>query len=162
MPDRPSARRRDLQRRMKEAEARICRNGKEFERAIAEWRRAATEDGLLAFIGQIIECYSRLVQNTPEDTGRARAGWHIEARMNEWKPAPGVYRDRIARLVAEQTAKLPALSASDVIYIMNNVEYILPLEAGYSRRGAGFFALFIAELKAQLEAAAARSRRGNA
>ncbi len=147
---------------MKEAEARICRKGKEFERAIAEWRRAATEDGLLAFIGQIIECYSRLVQNTPEDTGRARAGWHIEARMNEWKPAPGVYRDRIARLVAEQTAKLPALSASDVIYIMNNVEYILPLEAGYSRRGAGFFALFIAELKAQLEAAAARSRRGNA
>ena len=45
---------------------------------------------------------------------------------------------------------------------MNNVEYILPLEAGYSRQGAGFFALFIAELKAQLEAAAARSRRGNA
>lgn len=54
MPDRPSARRRDLQRRMKEAETRVCRNGKELEQAIADWSRAAAEDGLLAFIGQIM------------------------------------------------------------------------------------------------------------
>lgn len=63
--------------------------------------------------------------------------------------------------ISREVLKLEALSKADVIYIMNNVEYILPLEAGWSRQSSGFWALFLSELSSQLEKAAERSRRGN-
>lgn len=158
-----SSRRRELQRKMKEADKRIVRNGKDFEKSVNDWITAAHEDGLLAFIGAIGECYNRLVLNTPEDTGRARMGWHIEPSPDEWSPPPGEYKDKIKQTIEKQTSKLQSdLTKADIIYIMNNVEYIKPLEAGHSVQGAGFFALFIAELTAQLNQAAERSRRGNA
>lgn len=162
--DRLTARRRELQRQMEEANDRICANGRDLKKAFQQWVNAAHEDGLLAFLAQLADCYGRLVQRTPVDTGRARAGWHIEGESSEWKPAPGEYEKAKAEAVAvipQEVLKLEALSKADVIYIMNNVEYILPLEAGWSRQSSGFWALFLAELSSQLEKAAERSRRGN-
>ncbi len=172
-----SSRRQDLQRRMKKASNRIVRNGKELERALKEWTEAAHEDCLLAFLERLADCYSRLVERTPVDTGRARAGWHIEGGLNEWAPAkqnyPRTKREKpLSKLppltskereaVSSEIAKLQDLSKADVIYIMNNVEYMLPLEAGYSRQSSGFWALFMKELSSQLAEAAQRSRKGSA
>lgn len=162
--DRLTARRHELQRKMKEANDRICANGRDLKKAFQQWVDAAHEDGLLAFLAQLADCYGRLVQRTPVDTGRARAGWHIEGEENEWRPDPGEYEKAKAEAVAiisQEVLKLEDLSKADVIYIMNNVEYILPLEAGWSRQSSGFWALFLSELSSQLEKAAERSRRGN-
>lgn len=162
--DRLTARRRELQRQMEEANDRICANGRDLKKAFQQWVNAAHEDGLLAFLAQLADCYGRLVQRTPVDTGRARAGWHIEGEPSEWKPAPGEYekaKAEAAAVISQEVIKLEALSKADVIYIMNNVEYILPLEAGWSRQSSGFWALFLSELSSQLEKAAERSRRGN-
>lgn len=162
--DRLTARRRELQRQMEEANDRICANGRDLKKAFQQWVKAAHEDGLLAFLAQLADCYGRLVQRTPVDTGRARAGWHIEGEPSEWKPAPGEYekaKAEAAAVISQEVLKLEALSKADVIYIMNNVEYILPLEAGWSRQSSGFWALFLSELSSQLEKAAERSRRGN-
>lgn len=162
--DRLTARRHELQRQMEEANDRICANGRDLKKAFQQWVNAAHEDGLLAFLAQLADCYGRLVQRTPVDTGRARAGWHIEGEENEWKSAPGEYekaKGEAAAIISQEVAKLEDLSKADVIYIMNNVEYILPLEAGWSRQSSGFWALFLSELSSQLEKAAERSRRGN-
>lgn len=162
--DRLTARRHELQRKMKEANDRICANGRDLKKAFQQWVDAAHEDGLLAFLAQLADCYGRLVQRTPVDTGRARAGWHIEGEPSEWKPAPGEYekaKAEAAAVISQEVLKLEDLSKADVIYIMNNVEYILPLEAGWSRQSSGFWALFLSELSSQLEKAAERSRRGN-
>ena len=162
--DRLTARRRELQRQMEEANDRICANGRDLKKAFQQWVNAAHEDGLLAFLAQLADCYGRLVQRTPVDTGRARAGWHIEGESSEWKPAPGEYekaKAEAAAVISQEVLKLEDLSKADVIYIMNNVEYILPLEAGWSRQSSGFWALFLSELSSQLEKAAERSRMGN-
>jgi len=162
--DRLTARRHELQRKMKEANDRICANGRDLKKAFQQWVDAAHEDGLLAFLAQLADCYGRLVQRTPVDTGRARAGWHIEGEPSEWKPAPGEYekaKAEAAAVISQEVLKLEDLSKADVIYIMNNVEYILPLEAGWSRQSSGFWALFLSELSSQLEKAAERSRMGN-
>ena len=162
--DRLTARRQKLQRQMEEANDRICANGGDLKKAFQQWVNAAHEDGLLAFLAQLADCYGRLVQRTPVDTGRARAGWHIEGEPSEWKPAPGEYekaKTEAAAIISQEVIKLEDLSKADVIYIMNNVEYILPLEAGWSRQSSGFWALFLSELSSQLEKAAERSRRGN-
>lgn len=162
--DRLTARRRELQWQMEEANDRICANGRDLKKAFQQWVNAAHEDGLLAFLAQLADCYGRLVQRTPVDTGRARAGWHIEGESSEWKPASGEYekaKAEAAAIISQEVLKLEDLSKADVIYIMNNVEYILPLEAGWSRQSSGFWALFLSELSSQLEKAAERSRRGN-
>lgn len=162
--DRLTARRQQLQRQMEEANDRICASGRDLKKAFQQWVNAAHEDGLLAFLAQLADCYARLVQRTPVDTGRARAGWHIEGEPSEWKPAPGEYekaKAEAAAVISQEVLKLEDLSKADVIYIMNNVEYILPLEAGWSRQSSGFWALFLFELSSQLEKAAERSRRGN-
>nr|DAR14111.1 MAG TPA: putative tail component [Caudoviricetes sp.] len=162
--DRLTARRHEFQRKMKEVNDRICANGRDLQQAFQQWVDAAHEDGLLAFLAQLADCYGRLVQRTPVDTGRARAGWHIEGEPSEWKPAPGEYekaKAEAAAVISQEVLKLEDLSKADVIYIMNNVEYILPLEAGWSRQSSGFWALFLSELSSQLEKAAERSRMGN-
>ena len=155
--------REEWQRRMAEANRRICNDSRELQRAISDWAQAAVQDGLDAVVAAIIDCYGRLVQRTPKDTGRAQAGWHVSGNADDWTPEPGDYKEKIAAMIAEQTGKLLVdLRQADVIRVMNNVEYILALEAGWSRQFAGFTALFLSELRSQLEQAAQNSQRGNA
>lgn len=156
------ARRAQLQRQMRQANATIINNGRDLQRAVDTWLSAAREDALLALLAQVMDCYGRLVLRTPVDTGRARAGWHIEGRVDEWTPEPGDYaeaKEQSAAIITRETAKLGGLAGADIIYIMNNVEYILPLDAGWSRQSSGFIALFLTELRMQLEAAAGAWRR---
>lgn len=163
MSSRIDARRKELQRKMREADRAVCRNSAQLHKAVEAWADAAHKDGLYALLAALGTCFARLVQRTPVDTGRARAGWHIEPEKNDWKPAPGDYKAEIAAVIERETRKLDLdLTKADVVWVMNNVEYIGGLEAGTSRQSAGFFALFLQELSSQLEAAAARSRRGYA
>lgn len=170
-----SARRRALQSRIGQINAELVTSSKALQKALDDWIELTHEDGLMAAMACLSNCYSRLVQRTPVDTGRARAGWHIETELNDWAPSSSDYpktktepyaslpplssKDREA--LAKTLEKLPSLTKADIVYIMSNIEYILPLEAGWSKQSSGFWGLFITELKNQLEQAAANSRRGN-
>lgn len=151
--------------RLEEANNRIVRNTKEAQQAVDDFFNAVMGDTKDAVIAAINDCYARLIERTPVETGRARMSWHIAGKPDEWKPEPGDYaraRHDIQAVIAEQLGKLPLLlSQADVVYIMSNLEYMLPLEAGWSKKQeGGFIALFLAELKTTLEAAAKRSRAG--
>lgn len=154
MSDSLSSRRRAIQKRIREINAELVSSSRDLQKALDEWAVLANEDGLLAFLAALANCYSRLVMRTPVDTGRARAGWHIEGEVNEWKPDAGDYKALVSQRISEEVGKLVSLSKADVVYVMSNIEYILPLEAGWSRQSSGFWGLFIAELKHQLEQAA--------
>ncbi|MFT4300667.1 MAG: hypothetical protein QM579_02850, partial [Desulfovibrio sp.] len=101
-----------------------------------------------------------LVQQTPVDTGRARAGWQIGTAPTEWVPTSAQWDEyKGTGAVTRALASVPVeqLSQADVIYICNNVEYILALEAGWSAQApSGFIALFIQRLNQQLTALAAK------
>lgn len=169
-----TSRRREIKSRIAQIQAEHVASGKELQRAMEEWVELAHEDGLLAFLAALFNCYQRLVQRTPVDTGRARAGWHIEAQEDEWAPDekdfPRTKKEPYSTLpplspkereaISREVGKLPALTRADVIYVMSNIKYILPLEAGLSKQSSGFWALFMEELKSQLEQAAQNSRRG--
>ncbi len=159
MSDDLSARRRAVQKRIREINKELVSSSRDLQKALDEWAALAKEDGLLAFLAALANCYSRLVMRTPVDTGRARAGWHIECEVNEWKPENGDYKDLVSKRISEEVGKLPSLSQADVIYVMSNIEYILPLEAGWSKQSSGFWGLFIAELQHQLKQAADSVRR---
>ena len=77
------ARRAALQQKMKQANAIIVKNGRDLQRAADIWMTAARKDALLALLAQLVTCFGRLVQRTPVDTGRARAGWHIAGESDE-------------------------------------------------------------------------------
>lgn len=159
MSDALSSRRRAIQKRIREINKELVSSSKDLQKALDEWAVLAKEDGLLAFLAALANCYSRLVMRTPVDTGRARAGWHIEGEVNEWKPEAGDYRSLVAERISKEVGKLQSLSDADVIYVMSNIEYILPLEAGWSRQSSGFWGLFITELEYQLRQAADSLRR---
>lgn len=148
----------ELECLMREADARIVRSGAELRRAVEDWTRCGHSYALEAFLSALARCYSRLVRRTPVDTGRARAGWHIESAQDEWTPPSGGHGGRAAlgEQISREIRKLDLdWTRADVIWVMNNVRYIKGLEAGTSPQGAGFFALFCEELKQQLEDAAA-------
>ena len=154
MSDGLTSRRRTIQKRIREINKELVASAGALQETLDEWLALAREDGLLAFLAALANCYSRLVMRTPVDTGRARAGWHIEGEVNEWKPEEGDYKDLVSERIASEVGKLPALSKADIIYVMSNVEYILPLEAGWSKQSSGFWGLFITELEHQLQQAA--------
>ena len=158
MPRDIDARRKEMQRKMEEANNRIVRNSREFQKAVDDWANAAHEFALLSLIARIFDCYGRLIQRTPVDTGRARVGWHIEGQEDEWIPEKKQYEEAKgdgSAIISRELRKLGLdLVNADVIYIMNNVEYILKLEAfGGKHKDPGFVALFLQELRFDLEKA---------
>ena len=108
-----------------------------------------------------LELFAELLQTTPIDTGRARAGWSIGTEPSEWTPPPGVWEEFIANgsidaAVAKGLTN-KKLSEADVIYICNNVQYIMALEAGWSAQAPqGFIGKFLQRLNRQLTQLAAK------
>ena len=60
-----------------------------------------------------------------------------------------------AAMIREAVPSGASLTEADVIYIVNNVEYIMMLEAGWSKKQpAGFIGNFLNTLKRELNALA--------
>ena len=72
------------------------------------------------------DVYAELVQTTPVDTGRARAGWSMDVRHGAYKPA--IREDGMGYPMPMPTVPQNA----PYIIIYNNVEYIIPLNEGHS------------------------------
>lgn len=78
---------------------------------------------------------THLKNDTPVDTGRARANWHIDLNVVDVRlvePNEGLSPDAVATVVARY-------KMGGVIYISNNLPYIRRLNDGYSQQApAGF------------------------
>ncbi|ABF63543.1 phage-related conserved hypothetical protein [Ruegeria sp. TM1040] len=94
-----------------------------------------------------LELFSRVILQTPVDKGRARANWQV---------AIGTAPDGTLELedksgtatISAATATAAGLRAGDVIYLVNNLPYILRLEDGYSGQApAGMVGLAVQEFQ---------------
>lgn len=92
---------------------------------------------------------SDLIEDTPVDTGRARNGWDLTAdQPSDYVPPEG--QDRYP--APDAGLMIVALNDSDpfgVIWIVNNVVYIVALDEGHSSRSpAGMTSVALANLRA--------------
>lgn len=77
-----------------------------------------------------LEIYSELLATTPVDTGRARAGWSLDARRGD--NVPPIDESGYGYDVSMNVNPAMAPQGADIIYLYNNVEYIGRLNAGSS------------------------------
>ncbi len=77
-----------------------------------------------------LEIFKELIETTPVDTGRARAGWNLGPMLTANVPPKDKsgYGYDVSMNVNPEMAPKDA----DIIYIYNNVEYIGRLNAGSS------------------------------
>ena len=139
----------------------VCRNGKELQETLNGLVEAHAGYVRAAIAAAVVREFEKLIRQTPRDTGRAQAGWQIGTAPSEWVPSKEDWDEYQATdaIIAKALASvsIEQLSQADAIYICNNVEYILALEAGWSVQAPkGFINLFIQRLNRQLTALAAK------
>lgn len=94
-----------------------------------------------------LDLYSRITLRTPVDTGRARAGWALSVNApSNWVPPEGLGG------VQPVQSDISGFNLDQVIYIVNNVSYVVYLENGSSDQApAGMVRISLAEIEAELE-----------
>ena len=147
--------------RIRQLDSKVCNNGKELQETLTALVEAHAGLARAAIAAAIVREFGELIRQTPVDTGRARAGWSIGTEPSEWTPPPGVWEEFISNgFVDSAVAKgltNKNLSEADVIYICNNVQYIMALEAGWSKQAPqGFIGKFLKRLNMQLTQLAAK------
>jgi len=91
-----------------------------------------------------------VVMKTPVDTGRARGGWTTTINKPSLDLVEAV-RDA-PEVFAEAAAVLGDLEAYRIVWIANNVEYLVWLEEGTSKQApAGMVSVTLAELAQSFE-----------
>ena len=147
--------------RIRQLDSKVCNNGKELQETVSKLVEAHASLARAAIAAAIVREFGELIKQTPVDTGRARAGWSIGTEPSEWTPPPGVWEEFLANgsidaAVAKGLTN-KKLSEADVIYICNNVQYIMALEAGWSKQAPqGFIGKFLQRLNMQLTQLAAK------
>ena len=147
--------------RIRQLDSKVCNNGKELQETLTALVEAHAGLARAAIAAAIVREFGELIKQTPVDTGRARAGWSIGTEPSEWTPPPGVWEEFLANgYIDAAVAKgltNKKLSESEVVYICNNVEYIMALEAGWSKQAPqGFIGKFLQRLNMQLSQLAAK------
>lgn len=146
--------------RIEELDKRVCRDGAELQRTISEIVEANTGLVRAQVIEIIVEEFAALIEKTPVDSGRARAGWMMTDKPTEDEPPQVKKRTKGGGVEAEFASLIErhlseatelGLTQPDVVYICNNVKYILALEAGWSIQAPqGFIALFMQRITNRL------------
>lgn len=110
-----------------------------------------------------IDTFEGIVRKTPVDEGRARGSWNLSTHAPDPTVLPETSktdRDEASSegLDAVYPPPEPLLSISDVkdrpdIYISNNLDYILPLEEGWSETQApdGMVRLTLQEMQSHIK-----------
>ena len=147
--------------RIRQLDSKVCNNGKELQETLTALVEAHAGLARAAIAAAIVREFGEMIRQTPVDTGRARAGWSIGTEPSEWTPPQGVWEEFISNgFVDSAVAKgltNKNLSEADVIYICNNVQYIMALEAGWSKQAPqGFIGKFLKRLNMQLTQLAAK------
>lgn len=127
---------------------------KTFNRQLRSFSRTLTEEQAILFFKKLgIDLLRLIVQRTPVDTGRARGNWQVTINV----PAVGETGkfDTSSSLEgggsSEDLSALAQLRLGDVIFITNNVPYIVRLEEGWSAQAPqGMLAVSIQQLQEDL------------
>ena len=107
----------------------------EFNKQVANWEQKVVPEvfeKMLRFIA--LTGLKRIVERTPVDTGRARGNWQVTLnsptdRKTEQLDQSGAGTVGKGMAILRQ---LPNHGIGQVIWISNNVEYIVDLEEGHS------------------------------
>jgi hypothetical protein len=104
-----------------------------------------------------MDLWTAITLKTPVDTGRARAGWGLSIGTPIIPTPPtGSYPPN-----GQAPLPLPDISAINgrqIVYILNNVDYVQHLEDGTSQQApAGMVRISIAEIELEIEAIVATS-----
>jgi hypothetical protein len=118
----------------------------------------------------IFDIFSRIIQRTPVDTGRARAGWQVSINSQATGSDPGAQPKTkmkkgegasVSLQPRKQTnkdvgASIASFKVGDTAWMANNVEYIQHLEYGTAKYGfsrqapAGMVRVTMAEYQAYI------------
>lgn len=144
----PRFTRSEFKQRISALNKKQCNTAAQINAVLSEMMKT-TEDAVVTEIVHILlEEFEQLQKYTPFDTHRAQSGWLLTGNRGaiEFIPALGQ---------ASYTLQVPdkvSLRNSDVIFVINNVEYILALNAGWSKKQpAGFIDGFLLRVKKRLQ-----------
>ena len=120
----------------------------EFNRELEEFVRKTVPDELVKLHRRVaLEALRRIVLMTPVDTGRARGNWQTtidvspETPLEEFDPSGEA-------TILEGMSRLEALGFGSIVFLTNNLPYILRLEHGHSRQAPqGMVEVTFAELR---------------
>ena len=94
-----------------------------------------------------LELFSRVIVNTPVDTGRARANWQVAINSVPTGTLELSDKDGTAAISAAD-AEVSGLKAGDTIHLVNNLPYIQKLEDGSSTQApAGMVGLAVQDFQ---------------
>lgn len=128
--------------------------GGTFALDVAKWVEKAKGRQDIVVRKVCLEIFRRVIMRTPVKTGRARGNWQcaigdVPAGTIELNDADG------SATVSAVDAVVANVKAGDVIYLVNNVPYILKLENGSSKQApAGMVGMTLTEFGAVVEEAA--------
>ena len=144
-----------VQKKIAQLDKVLTDDGSKFEQTLNAIVRLRTEEEALLIVKKVvIDVFSRIVDRTPVDTGRARASWQFDAGTEPSGVVPeGEWKAKVPELVNEAVSKIVAAPAA-VWFIANHLEYIEALEAGWSKRQPqGMVSLTVREMSARLQEA---------
>lgn len=145
-----------MKRRIAWLNKKQCKTAKELTDTLKEQAELGRQLMRQDAIAAVLKCFPRLIARTPVDTARARSGWQITGSPGDLEFVPGKSQAAIQRALRGALRK-STFTAQDAIFVFNNVEYILALNAGWSKRQPGnFIDLFLQELRQELNKAAQR------
>lgn len=124
----------------------ISRNAGDLASALTAIGKQIEDDVFNKIIRRaLLLVLAKIVKDTPRDTGRAMGSWSISTEFKDWKLPEGDYSS--TDFVAAIEQEFSTLSPSDKYVIFNNLEYIVALEDGHSKRApAGFVAQALASI----------------
>lgn len=158
-----------MRRRIALLDRQNAKTAKELQEILLEQVRLGKKITRTNVIIAVMKCFENLVRRTPVDTGRLRGGWQFSGNVGdiEWKaPISGNYDDfknddSIGRAI-QNSIRNSVFEETDILYVFNNVEYLLYLNAGWSKSQDGnFIDLFLEELKGELQKLASASGRNS-
>ncbi len=130
---------------------RHCQSEADFNAAVKELVELRGADARWDVLEAVYRAFSDLKEATPVDTGRARSGWQITDSYSEadsYCPGPDRASIDAAARKAADAMNSASLTEAQAVWVYNNVQYILALEAGWSKRQpGGFIGRFLSQLQ---------------
>lgn len=119
----------------------------EFNATIDKFTASVPEKVSILHRKVVMQALTGVVLKTPVDTGRARGNWQVSIGQ----PINEVFEgtDKIGNATIERGFSIASnIAPYEIVYISNNIYYIIYLENGSSDQApAGMVALTIEELK---------------
>ena len=138
----------EFKQRIRVLNQRQCTTAAQIDATLSEMAELTESAAISGVVRILLEEFAQLQGGTPVDTGRARAAWLITGDRGaiEFVPALGQVS------YTPQVPDMVSLMDADVIIVLNNVEYILALNAGWSKKQpAGFIDGFLLRVKRRLQ-----------